>query len=396
IVLYGPALVSGAQAATNRASLFNFALLAGCAERTYYLAPEANSIGARDMGLLPASLPGHAATSDDASRERLERQWGARLPASAGLGYEAMLTAAASGELRALYLVGSDPAAQSPAAQAALQALDFVVVQDLFMTTSAGLADVVLPAVSWAETDGTYTNLERRVQRAPQAIRHPNTDAAPDWLILSELGKQWANFTPQTVQMEGKKKGRKVGDLAAQWAFTSAQAVLDEITRAVPLYDKLTWVALGEQGQQWPWEGARSDAGRGAVALPVPARRLTVPAARVVTTNQDYPYALVASRLLFDGGTLLRKNEVAAQVAVAAAVGVNPADAAREQWTSGQWLTVTSPAGQLSLPVRLDATVQPGTVWIPYSLPGAPVETLLNSADDGVGTRVRITPQKVG
>lgn len=396
IVLYGPALVSGAQAAANRASLFNFTLLAGCAERTYYLAPEANSVGARDMGLLPASLPGHAATSDDASRERLERQWGARVPASAGLGYEAMLAAAASGELRALYLVGSDPAAQSPAAQAALQALDFVVVQDLFMTTSAGLADVVLPAVSWAETDGTYTNLERRVQRAPQAIRHPNTDAAPDWLILSELGKQWANFTPQTVQMEGKKKGRKVSDVAAQWAFTSAQAVLDEITRAVPLYDKLTWAALGEQGQQWPWEGARTDAGRGAVAFPVPARRLTVPAARVATANQDYPYALVASRLLFDGGTLLRKNEVAAQVAVAAAVGVNPADAGREQWTDGQWLTVASPAGQLSLPVRLDATVQPGTVWIPYSLPGAPVETLLNSADDGAGTRVRITPQKVG
>ncbi len=398
LVLYGPAVVSGRNASANKASLLNFALLAGCAERTYYLAPEANSVGARDMGLLPASLPGHAVVGDVPGRERLERLWGAKLPADSGMGYDEMLNAAAAGRLRALYLVGSDPASQGPAGAAALQKVDFLVVQDLFLTESAKLADVVLPAVSWAETDGTFTNLERRVQRAPKALGDPHSQAAPDWLILSELARLWPAVTGE-AKADTKKSKRKAGDAPKLWSYASAQEVLDEITRAVPMYDKLTWAALGDEGKQWPWEPPKAEAGRPAGGvLPTAPRRLVTPERRgAAQAGGDFPYALVAGRTLFNDGTLMRQNEVVAKVAPPAAVSINPADAGREKLAAGQLVTVSSVAGQLTLPLLLDETVQPGTLWIPYSLPGAPVETLLGTvASDGVGARVRITPEKAG
>ncbi len=398
MVLYGPAVVSGRNAPANKASLLNFALLAGCAERTFYLAPEANSVGARDMGLLPTTMPGHAPVGDLPSRERLERLWGAKLPADAGLGYDEMLGAAAAGRLRALYLVGSDPASQGPAGQAALQKVDFLVVQDLFLTESARLADVVLPAVSWAEADGTFTNLERRVQRAPKALGNPHSQAAPDWLIFTELAKLWPAVTGE-AKADTKKSKRKAGDAPKQWSYASAQEVLDEITRAVPMYDRLTWASLGSDGKQWPWEPPKAEAGRPAGgALPSAPRRLVAPERRsAVQAGGDFPYALAAGRVLLDGGTLLRQTEVAGKVAVAAAVSINPADAGREKLAAGQVVTISSAAGQLTLPLLLDEAVQPGTLWIPYSLPGAPVETLLGTVgSDGVGARVRIASEKAG
>ena len=206
LVLYGPSMVSGLNAEANRTALMNFALLAGCADRTYYLAPEANSVGVRDMGLLPNRLPGHAAIGDAAARERLERLWGGKLPMDPGLSYEAMLDAASSGRLKALLLVASDPASEGPAARVALEKAEFVVVQDLFLSESAKLADVVLPAVSWAETDGTFTNLERRIQRAPKALANPHSQAASDWSILFISHSGGQAWRPTGRRGQGKER----------------------------------------------------------------------------------------------------------------------------------------------------------------------------------------------
>ena len=261
-----------------------------------------------------------------------------------------------------------------------MQTVDFLVVQDLFLTESAKLADVVLPAVSWAESDGTYTNLERRVQRAPKALASPHSQAAPDWLIFTEMAQLWPAITGEAKPDAGKKSKRRAGDAPKAWSYASAQVVLDEICRAVPMYDKLTWAALGSGGAQWP-----------AAGLPAGLRRLAIPARRsAVQSGGDYPYVLAAGRVLFDDGTLLRQAEVAEKVAAPVAVGIHPVDAAREKLTAGQMAAVSSAAGQVALPVRLDETVQPGTLWIPYSLPGAPAETLLGGAGDRQGVRVRV------
>jgi predicted molibdopterin-dependent oxidoreductase YjgC len=198
-------------------------------------------------------------------------------------------------------------------------------------------------------------------------------------LIFSELAKLWPAISGEP-KADVKKSKRKAGDAPKAWGYANAQAVLDEICRAAPMYDKLTWAALGSEGVQWP-----------AAGLPAGLRRLALPERRSLPQGgADYPYALAAGRVLFDGGTLLRQTEVAGKVAAPAAVSINPADAAREKLAGGQMATVSSAAGQLTLAVQVDESVQPGTLWIPYSLPGAPVETLLASASDGVGARVRI------
>ena len=129
-------------------------------------AREANSQGCRDMGLLPDTLPGQLPIGDAAVRDRLGKLWGVQPPVEPGQSLAQML----AGGVKGLMVVGLDPAAE-PATAQALQGLDFLVVQDLFLTETAKLAEVVLPACSFAEADGTYTNLERRVQRGPEGIQ---------------------------------------------------------------------------------------------------------------------------------------------------------------------------------------------------------------------------------
>jgi predicted molibdopterin-dependent oxidoreductase YjgC len=267
-----------------------------------------------------------------------------------------------------------------------LERVDFLVVQDLFLTESASLADVVLPAVSWAEADGTYTNLERRVQRAPKALGNPHSRAAADWMILTHLVHHWPGFEEaEAARPEGKRKKGKASPAPKPWTYANAQAVLDEISRAVPMYTGLQWAALGEQGRQWPWE-----------AIPAPPRRFSAPGGPVAVRGDasQYPYTLVTGHLLFDGGTLLQPTKLAQGLVAPAAVGVNPQDAATAQLAEGTVVAVESASGRLNLPVTLDERVQPGTLWIPYSLPGAPVETLLDMPSDGVGTRVRLAPAR--
>ncbi len=307
IILYGPAMVSGPACEANRAALMNVALLAGCADRAFYIAPEANSVGVRDVGLLPNRLPGHLSLSDAASREHLQRLWGSKAPTEAGLSYDQMLAAAADGRLKALYLVGSDPAADGPAGAAAVAGVDFLVVQEMFLTASAQQADVVLPAVSWAETDGTFTNLERRVQRAPKALANPHSKAAPDWSIFMHLARAWpVAVDEQPVKSsrsrkDGSQKGkREKADTPKPWKYASVQEVLDEIGKAFPAYAATDWASLGEHGKQWAADG-----------LPVVARRLTVPARPARPRLDGFPFALVTGRLLLDDGALMTRTRPA-------------------------------------------------------------------------------------
>ncbi len=148
------------------AALSNLANLLGQGDKLAYVGREANSQGCRDMGLLPDALPGQLPIGDAAVRDRLGKLWGVQPPAEPGQSLAQML----AGGVKGLMVVGLDPAAE-PATAQALQGLDFLVVQDLFLTETAKLAEVVLPACSFAEADGTYTNLERRVQRGPEGIQ---------------------------------------------------------------------------------------------------------------------------------------------------------------------------------------------------------------------------------
>jgi NADH-quinone oxidoreductase chain G len=185
-----------------------------------------NSLGARDMGVLPDLLPGYRPVSDVQARKRLAMLWGAEAPAEPGQTYDQML----DGGVRALYVLGADPVRHAtPEQQAHLNQLEFLVVQDLFLTETAKRAHVVLPAVAYTEKDGTFTNSERCVQ----VVRRAMTElpgARADWAILTDVARAL--------------------DLA--WSYASPAAVLDEIAATVPIYAGASLRALGSVGARWP------------------------------------------------------------------------------------------------------------------------------------------------
>ena len=356
-------------------ALNNLAILLGQGDKLAYVGMEANSQGVRDMGALPDTLPGHLPVSDAAVRDRLGRLWGGQPPAEPGLSYDKMI----AGGVRALFVMAANPAADSVTAQA-LAGLDFLVVQDLFLTETARLADVVLPAASFAEADGTYTNLERRVQRGPQAIRAAGESRA-DWDILAALAEKWLasesrgepSSSPKGTVVasdapDWKKKKRKVktGPAPKPWSYPNAAAVLEEIGKAVPAYAGIRWETLGEQGVQWS-----------ASALLRPARRVEPVEATPVSAPAKGSFLLVSGPVLWDGGTLMQRGaEQVRKLTPEPFMALNPADIAAAGLAEGGAVTVSSARTSVSLTLRADASVQPGTVWIPSGLAGAPAEAL--------------------
>jgi predicted molibdopterin-dependent oxidoreductase YjgC len=331
---------------------------------------------------LPEALPGQVPLSDAAAREALGRLWGVQPPSGAGQSYRQMVT----GGVRALYVMGDDPAAE-PAVAGALRKLDFLVVQDLYLTATAQLADVVLPASSWPEHDGTYTNLERRVQRGPAAIRAVG-QSRPDWEILASLAARWQvaeaaspGKTPEAAEPEWKRKrrrgGKAPGPAARPWNLASPAAVMQEIGRAVPFYGEMRWETLGPAGSQWPAGLAR------------PVRRPDLIDVPAVPIAQPGTYWLASGPILWSDGALLQHaHERLRPRAPVPFVALNHSDLALAGLAEGSVVTVSSPAGSVTLTLCADAAVQPGTAWVPGGLAGRPAEAL--GAGQGEPVAVRI------
>ena len=347
LIIYGPMVARGEAGAALRQALTNLALYLGKPENLAYVGLDANSQGCRDVGVLPDRLPGHAALDDRMASDLLGKLWGCSLPVKPGKSYKQLLDAA-GGEVKALFVMGANPASERPTWAENLDKLDFLVVQELFLTETAAKADVVLPAVSWAEQDGTFTNLERRVQRAPKALGNPQSKAAPDWMILDHL----ATF------------------FDAQWGHASAQAVTAELAQAAPIYAGLTWEAIGDQGLQW------SVADHSYVQPELSYAR----AVQSELPKTDGGLMLMSGSVLYDGGNLFGLTKQMKNMAFGAEVRLNPADGEKLGAADGATVTVRSDYGALTLAVKLDATVKPGVAWIPESLPGAAVGALLNGS----------------
>jgi predicted molibdopterin-dependent oxidoreductase YjgC len=255
-----------------------------------------------------------------------------------------------------------------------LRSVDFLVVQDLFLTETARQAHVVFPATTWAETNGTYTNLERRIQRAPDGI-DSIANGLPGWAIMTLLAERWmAVQQPQgpgeaVSDWKRKKRARaasKGAPTPKPWSYQTAQAVLEEISKAVPIYGTLRWENLTDQGQQWP-----------ASALVRPPRRVEPLEVQPVPAVPAGQFMLVSGPVLWDGGALMQ--HAAAQVRNGMPqpyVALNPADMTAGGYTEGHMATVASPLGMVTLTLCADTSVQPGTAWVPLGLTGLPAETL--------------------
>ncbi|HEY7983784.1 MAG TPA: molybdopterin-dependent oxidoreductase, partial [Ktedonobacterales bacterium] len=237
-ILYDEAATLEPSGATLAADALELALLADQYGRPGAgagpLLEDANSLGARDMGLLPDTLPGYAAVADDAARRRLGALWGGEVPPAPGLAYDAMV----GGGVKALYVMGANPARHAD-----LTGIAFLVAQDLTLTATAQRADVVLPAVSYAEKDGSFTNTERCVQAVKRALL-PLPGARADWEILRDVARA----------------------LGADWGYRSSAEVLAEIGRAAPIYGGVRRAALGACGLRWPLVAAAAGDGAATVA----------------------------------------------------------------------------------------------------------------------------------
>jgi len=231
IVAYNPEEIGGPQGKANQKALRRLTAMAG-SHGPFYIAGQANTVGAMDMGIAPHRLPGPARLDDADSQQRLAQAWAVKqttMPTQPGLSEKEMLQ---PGALKALYIMAAGQQPPGETTSQALEALDLLVVQDIFLTETARLADVVLPATSFAELDGTYTNLKGQVQRVRRALR-PLGESRPDWEILAELGQRMAASEKQK----------------AHWAYADPAAIMDEIARVVPAYSKISYTTLGESGK---------------------------------------------------------------------------------------------------------------------------------------------------
>ncbi len=328
-----------------------------------------NVQGACDMGAQPTDYPGYQKVDNDAVREKFERAWGVKLSPRKGLTATEVFPAAIRGEVRGLYICGEDPVvsdADTAHIIKALESLDFLVVQDLFLTKSAAYADVILPAVSYAEKEGTFTNTERRVQRVRKAVTLEG-EMRTDIDILTDLMN--AMGYPQ-------KK------------CTSAE-VMEEIAALTPSYAGISHARLDAgESLQWPCTG-KEHPGTPIMHAKGPARGRALfyparfnPAAEL--PDGEYPFILSTGRILYqyNAAAMTSRAPGLMEIAGEGFIELHFRDAERLGVKNGERVRVTSRRGSITATARVGRKVSEGETWMPFHFPDSPVNRLTNAALD--------------
>jgi len=381
-LVWGMGITQHTNGIHNAHSLLNLSLVAGQlgfpGSGISPLRGQNNVQGCGDAGCIPTNLPGYQ-SYDAPTLDTFERAWGVRPPDRPGLVVTEMMDACLSGDVRAMYIVGENPLLSEPDlhhAEKAIGQLDFLVVQDLFLHETAERAHVFLPAASFAEKEGTFTNSERRVQRVRQALP-PAGQARPDWWITSELAK---------------RVGRRLGlDRERQFTYSGPAAIFDEMARLVPFLGGLSHARLDrEGGLQWPCPTSDHPGTRYLYAESFPRGKgrfvpalQTAPAAEM--PGDGYPLILNTGRLLYHwhGGTITRRVAGLLALAPRLEVAIHPADAGPLGIQDGDAVRVMSRRGELTAHARLTDDVQPGAVFVPFvKLEESAANFLTNSAFD--------------
>jgi predicted molibdopterin-dependent oxidoreductase YjgC len=360
VILHSTGLALSTEARPALRALGSLAALSSCGGgpevSVLGLLSRNNLQGCRDMGVAPDSLPGYALLNDDAAVERFEQAWKCELARGKGLRSWEML-----GRVRAMYVVGDDVTRSLPdadAARRALEALDFLVVQDIFMSPAASMADVVLPAAAFAEREGTWTNLERRVQGIRGAVAPPG-EAREDWRIVADVSRAMGKPLP----------------------YDSAKQIFEEITDLASIYAGIPYPpAAVNGGIHWSTHEGRK-AGEtvarpgGVEVTPLSAEALGGPGARA-KTSEEYPLLLAADPTLrpWDGEvTVCHTLTSAGEFTVVARdypdgmLCLNPEDAKRFGVRGGRPARVVSPKGEGQMQVRVTEDVPEGIALVPYN-----------------------------
>jgi formate dehydrogenase alpha subunit len=363
----------------NALSLVNLALLTGHIGRKGTglnpLRGQNNVQGASDAGAMPWHYPGYQRVDDEAAARKFEEEWKGPLSRRLGLTTTEIVQAAGAGRIRAMYIMGENPMMSEPNlhhTEECLRSLDFLVVQDLFINETGRLADVFLPACSWAEKEGTFTNTDRRVQRVRQALA-PRGQSRPDWQIICDVAKRLES-----------RLGRVPG---AYWDYSHPREILAEMGRLVPEYAGITYDRIEQEGLQWPVPTPDHPGTPFLFADAFPRGRgrfhpLSYKAS-AEEPDEFYPFILTTGRVLYHwhGGTMTRHSHLE-EAYPEALCEINPADAARIGCSDGQRVRVSSRRGTIALTARVTEKSPPGTVFIPFHFVEAAANLLTIEALD--------------
>ncbi|MGF1690708.1 formate dehydrogenase subunit alpha [Photobacterium kagoshimensis] len=329
---------------------------------------QSNVQGACDMGALPNNFPGYQKVHNPEVHAKFVEAWQQpALPSEAGLTLTEIIDAACHHKVKGLFVMGENPVLSDPN-QAhvieALEALDFLVVQDIFLTETAQYADVVLPSCSFAEKDGHFTNTERRVQRISKAVNPPG-EAKEDWRIIQDVAQA----------------------MGADWQYTSVKDITEEITQVTPQYAGIHWDRVGRDGLQWP---CRDDNHQGTRIMHTESfirgkgQMAAIPFRYAAELPDDeYPLVLTTGRLLeqFHTGTMTRKTKGLDNLA-GPRVMMSVTDAERLGIRNSEVVRLSTRRGFIEAPAFVTKRMQVGVVFVPFHFAESPANRLTTTATD--------------
>lgn len=385
-ILYAMGITQHTTGVDNVLSCANMAMLTGNVGRpgtgVNPLRGQNNVQGACDLGGLPNVYSGYQPVTNEAVRAKFAEAWGYAPPAQIGLTITQMVDGALHGDIRALYVLAENPMLSDPDlnhVREALERCEFLVVQDIFPTETVQLADVVLPGVSFAERDGTFTGTDRRIQRVRKAIE-PLGSSRPDWAIIIDLAQRLNGS-----QSTGRESGRY------GWDYGSPADIMDEIAALTPIYGGVDYERLELSGDlQWPVPTAehpgtpylhRDKFSRGqghfsAVEFKEPAE----------APDEDYPLTLTTGRIMFHfhTGSMTRRSEKLDSEVPGGYVEISPEDAERLGLGKSAPVRVVSRRGEIETRAWITRRVPPGIVFIPFHFAESAANVLTNPALDPV------------
>lgn len=395
MIFYSMGITQHTTGTDNALTLSNLVMLCGQVGKPSSglnpLRGQSNVQGSCDAGALPNVYPGYQRVNDPAIKDKFQTAYSVALSDKPGLTVTEIVSAAAEGKIKGLYIMGENPMLSDPDishTDEALKHLEFLVVQDMFLTETAQRAHVVLPACSFAEKEGTYTNTERRVQLSPVALK-PLGESRPDWQILSDVGTRLA----ETLGIKCK------------FGYKSVAELTDELAALAPIYGGITYDRLNphsaiahqftlsiSEGQsiQWPCPDKnhpgtkflhKDKFTRGLGKFhPVEYR------APAESPDKEYPFVLTTGRVLehYHTGSMSRRSRGPAFVVPEGFAEINPDDAEKLGIQSGQQVSVASRRGSISIKAQVTDKVSKGTVFIPFHFAESAANMLTNTAVDPV------------
>jgi formate dehydrogenase alpha subunit len=382
-ILYGTDFVRSGNGTDNVSAVANMAMLTGnvgkASSGVCPLVAQNNAQGAGDMGASPDFYPGYQAVSDASVKAKFETAWKCSLNPSQGLSFTEIIDAVKNKKIKALYIIGSNPVLGELDAnkiKESLGSLEFLAVQDVFLTETAETAHVVLPATTFAEKDGTFTNTERKVQRVRKAVDTIG-DSRPDWKITCQLA--------QKMGKEG-------------FTFDNPSKIMAEIASLTPIYGGISFERLENGSLQWPCPDKQS---KGTPFLYneafIEGKGHFVPLGykqSVKHTDTKYPLELILGRSLYysQTGTLARKVDGLVMLRGEDSVEINPEDASELQISEGDSVKVKSPHGEVTAKAKISDNLPKGAVFMVFPLVNKQASLLNNPDIDPVTRQPKYIP----